>query len=106
MATLTELEQRLATLETEVAELKKRLPPQPANANWLDQVIGSITNQEAFAEVLAYGRAFREEEVAVHQPRGYSAEEVKAMLKIEKPAPDDATVEQWIEDRRLEKYGK
>ena len=40
------------------------------------------------------------------QPRGYSAEEVRAMLKIDKPAPDDATVKQWIEEHRLEKYGK
>jgi len=39
-------------------------------------------------------------------PRGYSAAEVRAMLKIDKPAPDDATVQQWIDEHRLEKYGK
>jgi len=40
------------------------------------------------------------------RPRGYSAEEVRAMLRIDKPAPDDATVKQWIEEHRLEKYGR
>lgn len=40
------------------------------------------------------------------RPRGYSAEEVRAILKIDKPGPDDATVKQWIEEHRLEKYGQ
>ncbi len=40
------------------------------------------------------------------RPRGYSAEEVRAMLKIDKPGPDDTTLKQWIEEHRLEKYGK
>lgn len=37
---------------------------------------------------------------------GYTAEEIRALLKLDKPAPDDATVKQWVEERRLEKYGK
>jgi hypothetical protein len=50
------------------------------------------------------------EDVGASEPRasrppGYSAAEIKSMLKIEKPAPDDATVKQWIEEQRLEKYG-
>jgi hypothetical protein len=40
------------------------------------------------------------------QPRGYSAEEVRALLRIDQPAPDDAAVEQWLEEHRLEKYGR
>ena len=39
-------------------------------------------------------------------PRGPSAAEVVALLKAEKPAPDDATVKQWIDEHRMEKYGK
>ena len=39
-------------------------------------------------------------------PRGPSAAEVAAMFKADKPAPDDATVKQGIDDYRLEKYGR
>ena len=39
-------------------------------------------------------------------PRGFSAEEVMAMFKTDKPAPDDATVNQWIDEHRMEKYGR
>ena len=39
-------------------------------------------------------------------PRGPSAAEVAALLKTDKPAPDDATVKEWIDEHRLEKYGK
>jgi hypothetical protein len=39
-------------------------------------------------------------------PRGPSAAEIAAMFKTEKPAPDDATVKQWIDEHRMEKYGK
>jgi hypothetical protein len=39
-------------------------------------------------------------------PRGQSAAEVLALLKTNKPAPDDATVRQWIDEHRMEKHGK
>jgi hypothetical protein len=45
-------------------------------------------------------------EPAPELPRGPSAADVMAMFKTDKPAPDDATVRQWIDDYRLEKYGK
>ncbi len=38
--------------------------------------------------------------------RGYSAEEVRGILKMDQPPPDDATVKQWLEEHRLEKYGQ
>jgi hypothetical protein len=38
-------------------------------------------------------------------PRGPSAAEIAAMFKTDKPAPDDATVKQWIKQHRVEKYG-
>ena len=36
-------------------------------------------------------------------PRGPSAAEVVALFKTDKPAPDDATVKQWIDEHRMEK---
>jgi hypothetical protein len=39
-------------------------------------------------------------------PRGQSAAEVLALLKSDKPAPDDATVKKWLDEHRLEKYGQ
>ena len=38
-------------------------------------------------------------------PRGPSAAEVGAMFRTDKPAPDDATVKQWIGEHRMEKFG-
>lgn len=53
------IEQRLAGLEVAVADLQRRLPA-PTPSNWLDKLIGSISDKEAFLEVLALGRAYRE----------------------------------------------
>jgi hypothetical protein len=39
-------------------------------------------------------------------PRGLLAAEIAAMVQTDKPAPDDSTVKEWIEDYRMEKYGK
>lgn len=48
-----------------------------------------------------------EDAAAQERPRrGYSVEEVRAILKIDQPAPDDATVERWLDEHRLEKYGQ
>lgn len=38
-------------------------------------------------------------------PRGRSADEIIRTFLTESPAPDDATVRQWIHDHRMEKYG-
>ena len=38
--------------------------------------------------------------------RGRSAAEVHARLNIQGPVPDDATVKQWIDEHRMEKYGR
>jgi hypothetical protein len=55
-----QIEERLIAVETAIAELQQRLPPQPANPNWLEQVIGSFKDEPAFEEVIAFGREFRE----------------------------------------------
>lgn len=39
-------------------------------------------------------------------PRGLSAAELQALLKTDRPAPDDETVKQWIDEHRMEKYGR
>jgi hypothetical protein len=38
--------------------------------------------------------------------RGYSVEEIRAILKTDMPAPDDTTVQEWVEEHRMEKYGR
>jgi hypothetical protein len=42
---------------------------------------------------------------STERPRGPTAAEIAAMFKADKPAPDDATVKQWIDEHRMEKYG-
>lgn len=38
-------------------------------------------------------------------PRGRPVEEIVESFKTDKPAPDDETVRQWIDEQRTEKYG-
>jgi hypothetical protein len=54
------IEERFSAIKVALAELQRRLPPQPSNPNWLEQVIGSFKDEPAFEEVIAYGREFRE----------------------------------------------
>jgi hypothetical protein len=54
------LERRLATLEQEVADLKRKSQSNSISGNWLDKLIGSISDESAFLEALEYGRAFRQ----------------------------------------------
>lgn len=60
MSTDTTFEQRLATVEKAVHDLQNQLAASQPSSNWLQQVIGSVTDEEAFREILAYGREFRE----------------------------------------------
>ncbi|MFN6539967.1 MAG: transferase hexapeptide repeat containing protein [Nostoc sp. EkiNYC01] len=53
------LEQRLLTLEQTVADLKHRVIDAPISSNWLEKVIGSISDEPAFLEALEYGRSLR-----------------------------------------------
>ncbi len=56
----TTLEQRLMTLEQEVADLKRQSGSRTPESNWLEKLIGSISDEPAFLEALEYGRAFRQ----------------------------------------------
>lgn len=64
MTTNTSLEKRLALVEAALAELQKQIAiSQPTN--WLQQITGSFKDEPAFEEVLAYGRAIRQEDKSV-----------------------------------------
>lgn len=64
----TTLEQRLVTLERAVSELQGKSQNQSTSENWLEKLIGSVSDQAAFIEALEYGRAFRQADqpVVVH----------------------------------------
>ena len=53
-------EDRLATLEAEVAQIKDQLRQGAKPQNWLDRVVGSMTRHPGFQEVLRLGREFRQ----------------------------------------------
>jgi hypothetical protein len=54
------LEQRIATLEKEVAELKHAAAKPGSGENWFQRVAGSFKNQPEFDEVLRLGREIRQ----------------------------------------------
>jgi hypothetical protein len=56
----TTLERRLLTLEQAVSDLQRKVDSKPTSENWLQQLIGSISDEAAFLEALEYGRAFRQ----------------------------------------------
>ncbi|MBD2483085.1 transferase hexapeptide repeat containing protein [Planktothrix sp. FACHB-1365] len=56
----TTLEQRLVTLERAVADLQGKSQSQSTSENWLEKLIGSVSEQAAFIKSLEYGRAFRQ----------------------------------------------
>jgi hypothetical protein len=51
------LEQRVAALEHEVANLKAR--NQPAGSRWWEQIGPAFNNDPVFEEMVAYGKYFR-----------------------------------------------
>ena len=54
-----EFGRRLEAVEQAVAEIQRRLDMVPDSDNWLERVIGSVSNLEAFDEAIKYGREFR-----------------------------------------------
>jgi hypothetical protein len=66
MATNGTIEERLAAVETAVAELQRRLASAPAKEpNWVERFTGSFKDEPAFVEVVEYGRALRSADRAV-----------------------------------------
>ena len=56
----TTFEQRLVTLEQAVSELQRKVGSKPLSENWLQKLIGSISDEATFLEALDYGRTFRQ----------------------------------------------
>jgi hypothetical protein len=61
------LERRLEAVERAVAEIQRRLAHAPDTDNWLERVIGSISDVEAFEEALRHGRAYRDSDRPVDE---------------------------------------
>jgi hypothetical protein len=54
------LERRLAIIKQEIANLKRQSESNSISSNWLDRLIGSISDKSAFQEALEYGIVFRQ----------------------------------------------
>lgn len=54
------VEQRLAILEKEMAELKQGLAQTQVKPNWIDRVKGSFKGDPEFGEILRLGREIRQ----------------------------------------------
>lgn len=68
MAPATTIEQRLEALEAAVKELQDRLRAATLIPNWLDKVIGSVSDTETFRQALEHGRAYRHADRPAEQP--------------------------------------
>ena len=68
MATQSELEDRVASLEQEVAQLKLQLKDRKPNGSWLDKISGSFEGDEGFREILRLGKEQRDAEQAEDLP--------------------------------------
>ena len=58
----TSVEERLTTLEQEIAQLKKRLPTNEPQIKtpWWEQRFGAFANSEGYEEATRLGREYRE----------------------------------------------
>ena len=59
MATVPTTDERLAKLESEVAQLKQFIHVERQPQNWLERVVGSMAEYPEFQEVVRLGREFR-----------------------------------------------
>lgn len=57
MSENTTIEQRLAAVESELRNLKRKIE---STESWYDRMTGAFENDPAFEEVLELGRQFRE----------------------------------------------
>lgn len=54
------LETRLTNLEKMVCDLQAQVNKKENTENWLQNLVGSISDESAFLEALEYGRVFRQ----------------------------------------------
>lgn len=67
MCNAATLEERVAQLEREVAELKQRLGAD-TTADWIEQIAGSFKDDPEFDEVLRLGAELRRSDVPEDDP--------------------------------------
>ena len=59
MSKPTDIEKRVAVLERDLAELKRRVASSESGNNWIEAITGSMKDYPEFAEVLRLGREYR-----------------------------------------------
>ena len=57
---LAVLEEKVTDLKQEIVDLKQKNIDQPTVTNWMDKLVGSISDEAAFLEALDYGRSVRQ----------------------------------------------
>ncbi|MBL1208701.1 transferase hexapeptide repeat containing protein [Geminocystis sp. GBBB08] len=67
MSDQTNIEQRLSTLEQTVLNLQNQINKNTKSDDWLENVIGSISDEETFLEALEYGKLFRQEKMSFEE---------------------------------------
>src|SRR5437879_2787418 len=83
MPTNESIEQRLAALESAVANLQRQMSNGPAAQHWIERFKGAFRDEPAFAEVVEYGRALR---AADRQSQGGSQTEPQGSWSTAKPS--------------------
>ena len=67
------LEQRVAALEQEVADLKKQLrAPESDNGDWVERMSGSMKDYPEFDEVIRLGAEWRRSQLPPDEPNAKS----------------------------------
>jgi hypothetical protein len=59
MATISNLEERMAHVERDIEDLRSRVNGLRAKGNWIDQITGSFKDDPEFDEILRLGREIR-----------------------------------------------
>ena len=54
------VEERLAAVEQQLIELKRRLPSQTDGKSWVERIAGTFNEDPDFDEIVRLGREFRE----------------------------------------------
>jgi hypothetical protein len=57
---LAVLEEEVTDLKQEIVNLKQKNIDRPAVGNWMDKLVGSISDEAAFLEALEYGSSVRQ----------------------------------------------
>jgi hypothetical protein len=57
---VTDLKQEIVDLKQEIVDLKQKNIDRSTANNWMDRLVGSISDEAAFLEALDYGRSVRQ----------------------------------------------